>query len=58
MTLGINGLIDLIQSYPTNEFMQASLECMHLFKSVIRRQIELVDQCYTKDKARNCDLDL
>lgn len=58
VTLGINGLIDLIQSYPTNEFMQASLECMHLFKLVIRRQIELVDQCYTKDKARNCDLDL
>lgn len=51
VTLGINGLIDLIQSYPTNEFMQASLECMHLFKLVIRRQIELVDQCYTKDKA-------
>ena len=58
VTLGINGIIELIQSYPSNEFMLASLECMKLLKSVIRKQIDLVNQSYTVDQSRNQDLDL
>lgn len=58
VTLGVDGLIELIQSYPANEFMQACLESMYLFKSVIRKQIDLVNQSYTLDESRNHDLDL
>lgn len=57
VTLGIPGLKDLIQSYPSNEFMQASLECLDLFKQVIHKQIELVEQSYGDDEKRNQDLD-
>lgn len=58
VTLGIPGLIKQIQSYPSNEFMQASLECLELFKQVIRKQIELVEQSYGEDEKRNQDLDV
>lgn len=58
VTLGINELMKLIQSYSSNEFMLASLECMKLLKSVIRKQIDLVNQSYTVDPSRNQDLDL
>ena len=58
VTLGIPGLIQLIESYPQNEFMQACLECMNILKSVIQRQIELVNQSYGTNAARNADLDL
>ena len=51
-------LMKLIQSYSSNEFMLASLECMKLLKSVIRKQIDLVNQSYTVDPSRNQDLDL
>ena len=58
VTLGIPGLIKLIQSYPNNEFMQACLECMDILKSVIKKQIDLVDACITVDEKRRQDLDL
>lgn len=41
---GINGLIEEIEANNTNEFMQASLEALQLFKQVIKNQIEKVDQ--------------
>ncbi|EOS61818.1 hypothetical protein C815_00406 [Firmicutes bacterium M10-2] len=41
---GINGLIEEIEAHNTNEFMHASLEALHLFKQVIKNQIEKVDQ--------------
>ena len=58
VTLGINGIIELIQSYPTNEFMQACVDSLELLKSVIRKQIDLINQSYTVDQSRNQDLDL
>lgn len=58
VTLGINELMKLIQSYSSNEFMLASLECIKLLKSVIHKQIDLVNQSYTVDQSRNQDLDL
>lgn len=58
VTLGIPGLIKLIQSYPSNDFMQACLECMDILKSVIKKQIDLVDACIATDEKRRQDLDL
>lgn len=58
VTLGIPGLIKLIQSYPSNDFMKACLECMDILKSVIRKQIDLVDACLATDEKRKQDLDL
>lgn len=43
MKLGIPGLLSLLKSKPQNEFIQASIGTIELFKEVIERQIELVD---------------
>lgn len=56
--LGIPGLVDLIHSYPSNEFMVACLECLKLLKDVIYKQIEFVDACYSEDLVRNQELDV
>lgn len=60
VTLGINGIINLLESKDKNEFIEASIETMHLFKDVIQRQIELVreQKNQTDDAARLKDLDL
>ena len=52
VTLGLPGLMELIQSYPSNEFMKASLEALQLFKKVIQKQIELIEQVSTKNPKR------
>ena len=43
MRLGVNGIIELLQSKPQNDFIRASIEAMKLFKTVIDHQIKLVD---------------
>lgn len=58
VTLGLPGLMELIQSYPSNEFMKASLEALQLFKKVIQKQIELIEQVSTKNPKRQKDLEL
>ena len=58
MRLGIPGLEELILSYPQNEFMKASYDCIQILKDVICRQIELVEKAYTDDQKRNKQLDL
>ena len=58
VTLGIPGLIDLIKSYPSNEFMQASLETLQLFKEVILKQVELVEKAESSTPERQAELDL
>ena len=58
MRLGIPGLEELILSYPQNEFVKASYDCIQILKDVICRQIELVEKAYTDDQKRNKQLDL
>jgi pyruvate-formate lyase len=58
MRLGIPGLEELILSYPQNEFMKASYDCIQILKDVICRQIELVEKAYTDDPKRNKQLNL
>ena len=58
MRLGIPGLEELILSYPQNEFMKASYDCIQILKDVICCQIELVEKAYTDDPKRNKQLDL
>lgn len=43
VTLGINGLLDLLEKEEKNSFIEASMEAMKLFKEVVQRQIELVN---------------
>ena len=42
--LGVNGLIAELKQAEDNEFINASLGAMDLFKDVIRREIELVEE--------------
>lgn len=58
VTLGLPGLMELIQSYPSNAFMKASREALQLFKKVIQRQIELIEQISTSDPKRQKNLNL
>ncbi|MBQ1342135.1 MAG: pyruvate formate lyase family protein, partial [Erysipelotrichaceae bacterium] len=44
MRLGVNGIIELLESKPQNDFIMASIETMKLFKTVIDHQIKLVDK--------------
>ena len=44
MRLGVNGIIELLESKPQNDFIMASIETMKLFKTVIEHQIKLVDK--------------
>lgn len=60
MRLGINGLIELLESKEENEFILASIETMKLFKTVIDQQVELVQDALnrTSDVQRIKDLEL
>lgn len=60
MYYGVNGLIDMMKSLKQNDFIQASIGCMELFKKVILRQVELVEQAYenTTNDTRRKELDL
>ena len=44
MKLGINGIIDLLKSKKQNAFIQASIETMELFKTVIDEQVILCEK--------------
>lgn len=57
VTLGIPGLIELIQSYPSNEFMEAALGTLELFKEVILKQVELLEQAEAQTEKRQKELD-
>ena len=48
MRLGVNGIIELLESKPQNDFIRASIETMKLFKTVIDHQIKLVDKKLAK----------
>lgn len=52
VTLGIPGLIELIRSYPSNEFMEAALGTLELFKEVILKQVELLEQAEAQTEKR------
>lgn len=60
MYYGVNGLSDMMKSLKQNDFIQASIGCMELFKKVILRQVELVEQAYenTTNDTRRKELDL
>ena len=59
MKYGINGLIDLLKSKESNDFIEASIEAMELLKDVIRKQKELVLKAKeTASSSRSKDLDL
>lgn len=60
VSLGVNGIIDLLKSKEQNAFIQASLETMYLFKDVISKQVELVQEqkLQTTNENRKKDLDL
>ena len=50
MRLGINGIIELLESKDKNDFIKASIETMELFKTVIDKQVELVNVQVSKAK--------
>ncbi len=50
MKLGINGILNLLKSHTQNDFIKACIETMELFKKVIDKQIELVNDQLTKVK--------
>ena len=50
MRLGINGIIELLESKDKNDFIKASIETMELFKTVIDKQVELVNVQLSKAK--------
>lgn len=59
MKYGINGLIDLLKSKESNDFIEASIEAMELLKDVIRKQKEFVLKAKeTASSSRSKDLDL
>lgn len=59
MKYGINGLIDLLKSKESNDFIETSIEAMELLKDVIRKQKEFVLKAKeTASSSRSKDLDL
>ncbi|MBR2793767.1 MAG: pyruvate formate lyase family protein [Solobacterium sp.] len=55
--LGVNGLIAELKQAEDNEFINASLGAMDLFKDVIRREIELVEEAMAEaDEGRKKEL--
>ena len=58
MRLGVPGLIEELQAQPRNEFIQASLGTMELFKEVILHQIKLVEKALTKENSEQRIADL
>ena len=48
VNLGVNGILDLLKEQEENEFILACVETMELFKSVIDRQVELVEDALQK----------
>lgn len=60
MKYGVNGLIDLLKEQNQNDFILASIETLELFKTVIDRQVELIDVQLNKDidEQRRKDLEL
>ena len=58
MRLGVPGLIEELQAQPRNEFIQASLGTMELFKEVILHQIKLVEKTLTKENSEQRIADL
>lgn len=59
MRLGINGIIEEMQSKPQNPFITSGIEAMNLFKQVIAYQITLIDREYeTASESRKSDLQM
>lgn len=60
MRLGVPGLIQELQNQPKNDFIEASLQAMDLFKKVIHHQVGLVEKALEKTKieSRKAELNL
>ena len=60
MKYGVNGLIDLLKKQNPNDFILASIEALHLFKTVIDYQVTLVNVQLKKEisEQRRKDLTL
>lgn len=57
--LGVNGLLELLEETEKNEFINSCIGSIHLFKKVILRQIELVNEAMLKatdDRSKDLEM--